>query len=248
MVGVDKPFNTNYFFSGGAGMFLQYHDVVKPIFLYAIIQMILTNQNHGLPISIIKDMSIASLIEWYVNRRFINPLKQLDYNNIYREDVMDELMQQILDSDPSIYKLCPLLNIGNMMNVYKQQRMEFPIYVWTPYESKHVKEDCDITFNGIDHRYIFGDLKECIEKCNQNFTYIFSNIEMVKKSAEILVGTCSHILLAGDYRYNFVDYRKTLKYDLQDIMAEYPFVRIGLTRVMDPKEVVASYAKLIIPD
>lgn len=248
MVTGDKSFNTNCFFSGGAGMFLQYHDVVKPIYLYAVIQMILTGQNYGLPINIIKNMSIASLIEWYVNRRFINPLKQLDYNDIYREDAMDELIQQILDNDQSIYDLCPLLNIGSMMNIYKQQRMEFPIYIWTPYECRYVKQDCDNVFNGIEHHYIFGDLRGCIEKCDQNFTYIFSDIEMVKKSVEILTGTCSHILLAGDYRYNFSDYRKTLKYNLQDLATEHPFVRTGLTRVMDPKEVVSSYAKLIIPN
>lgn len=245
MISDNKPFDTNCFFSGGAGLFIQYHDIIKPVYLYAIIQMIMTGQSFGLPINIIKDMPIVSLIEWYIYRRFRNPLKQLDYNNKIDIKVLDDIMKCILANDPSIYRISPVLNIQKMMQVYKLHHMNFPIYIYSEYEESSIVDDCDQIFNGIKHHYFFGDLKKSITKCDQNFTYIFSDIETVNKAAEILIGTYSHILLARDYRYNYIDNRKTLKYDIKNIADTHPFLRLGTTLVMDPKEVILSYAKLL---
>ena len=60
-----KNFDTNVLFSGGAGMFLQYHDIVKPVYLYAIIKMIAVKESFGLPIDIIKDMSLFKMNSGY---------------------------------------------------------------------------------------------------------------------------------------------------------------------------------------
>ena len=75
MITDGRIFDTNIFFSGGAGMFIQYHDIIKPVYLYTIVKMIITKESFGLPIDIIKDFSIISIIEWYINRRFKNPIK-----------------------------------------------------------------------------------------------------------------------------------------------------------------------------
>lgn len=239
-----KPFETSAFFSGGAGMFLQYHDIVKPAYLYAIIKMIMTNESFGLPIDIIKDFSFLSIIEWYVNRRFINPLQCLDYNHCIDKKELDDLLQNILLNDNSIYKYSPALNIQKMMNVYRQQHMSFPIYVYSENEEPYIKEDCKHVFSGIKVQYLHGDLKQAIQKCDQNFTYIFSNIELVKEASNILIGTCSHILLASEYRYNYINHNKTFKYDLEELALKHPFVRIGLTNSMDVDHVLKSFTNL----
>ena len=46
-------------------------------------------------------------------------------------------------------------------------------------------------------------------------------------------GTYSHILVARDYRYNFKDNFKTMKYDLNDIMKKHQLLRLGTTTAMD---------------
>lgn len=244
MISDGKPFDTNVFFSGGAGMFIQYHDIVKPIGLYVPIAMILTGQTYGLPVNIIQNMSILSLVEWYINRRWKNPLKCLDYAGKIDPVYLDELFREIILNDNSIYSYSPSLNIARLLSVYNQQHMSFPVYVYSEQEEPYIKEDIKKVFHSIDVKYVFGDLEECIRKCSQNFTYIFSDIELVKKAAKILVGTCSHILLADDYRYNYLDYRNTFKYDLKELMRTHPYIRVGTTKSMDMNKVVKEFTKL----
>lgn len=240
----NKDFNTNVLFSGGAGMFLQYHDIVKPVYLYAIIKMIAAKEYFGLPIDIIKDMSIRSIVEWYVNRRYKNPLKSLDYMHKLNSDDLDQLMLQILRNDESIYRLSPSLNIQKMLSVYQKQHMTFPVYVYSENEEPFIKEDIKNIFAGIKCRYLFGDLKECIAKTDQNFTYIFSDIELTKKACEILNGSFAHVLQAGEYGYNYLSDRKTFKYDLRTLSSKNPFVRTAMTIASNPNELIYSFIQL----
>lgn len=243
MISDGKPFDTNVFFSGGAGMFIQYHDIVKPVGLYVIIKMILTGMTYGLPVDIVKNMSILSLTEWYVNRRWKNPLRCLDYAKKIDPQELDKLFQNILN-DESIYLYSPSLNIEKMLSVYNRQHMSFPIYIYSEEEEPYIKKDCENVFPGIEIKYVFGNLEDCIKKCDQNFTYIFSDIELVKKAATILIGTCSHVLLAEDYRYNYLDYRNTFRYNLKDLAVQHPYIRMGTTIAMDMNKVVIDFSKL----
>lgn len=241
-----KPFDTNVFFSGGAGMFIQYHDIVKPVYLYAILRMIFTKESFGLPINIISNMSILSLIEWYMKRRYKNPFRCLDYSHKLDPEDLDMLLQKILDNDDSIYRLSPPLNIQQLFSVYKRQHMTFPVYIYSENNESYIKEDCKHVFPGISCRYVHGDLETCIKECNQNFTYIFSDIELAKKSCEILKGTCSHILLSGDYRYNYTDNFRTMKYDIKELALSHPFIRTGITTAVDRNKLAIDFMRLNI--
>ena len=246
MITDGKPFDTNIFFSGGAGMFIQYHDIVKPTQLYAVIKMIITGESLGLPIDILKGFSPISIIEWYINRRFKNPLQCLDFNHSIDPNELDKLMYNILINDDSIYKYSPALNIKRMLSVYRQQHMSFPIYIYSENEEPYIPCDCKEIFQGINVKYLYGDLKSAIKSCDQNFTYIFSDIELVKNVADILIGTYSHILLAGEYRYNYIDDGKAFKYNLKDIALTHPFIRTGITTAIDVHQLVKSFANLNI--
>ena len=239
-----KDFDTNVLFSGGAGMFLQYHDIVKPVYLYSIIQMIATGQNYGLPLDIIKDMGICSIVEWYINRRYKNPLKSLDYMHKLNEADLDRLMFQILRSDESIYRLAPALNIQKMLSVYRSQHMTLPVYVYSENEEPAIKEDIKHIFGGIKCTYLFGDLKSCIQKTDQNFTYIFSDINLTKNACEILNGSFAHVIQAADYGYNYLSDRKTFKYDLRELSSKHPFVRTAISITANPTEIIASFIQL----
>lgn len=240
-------FDTNIFFSGGAGMFIQYHDVVKPVYLYAIIKMIISeNQpSYGLPISIIRNMSIFSIIEWYINRRYKNPLRCLDFNHKIDPHAIDVILQNIL-KDESIYAITPMMNLRKMLYVYRRNMMSFPIYVYSEEHEPQIEKDCHRCFQGIQVKYLHGSLEKSIKKCDQNFTYIFSDIELFNSAAKILRGTCSHVLLTGDYRYNYVDAYKTMTYDMKEVMSSNPFIRTGITYMCDTEILSRSLGNLIV--
>ncbi len=206
--------------------------------------MIVTGESFGLPIDIIKNMSIFSIIEWYVKRRYKNPLRCLDFMNVCDPAELDFLLQKILITDDSIYKYSPALNIQQMFHIYRRDHMSFPVYVYSESEEPYIKTDCDNIFQGIKHQYVYGDLENSIKECKQNFTYIFSDIELVKKAAEFLTGTCSHILLTREYRYNYIDNCKNFKYDIKRLGLEHPFIRMGTTLAMNPDQVAKSFKNL----
>ncbi len=228
-MGFSESFKTDQLFAGGSGLFLQYFDVVKPIYLYATLSLVYGN-NYGLPIEIIKNMTLSQLFEWYKQRRCINPLYSIDYMSIVPHTELDRLLNSLMN-DESLYSITPLLNISRFIEVYRAQRMVFPFYIYTETENKYVKADVDNIFGTIPHYYVYGDLSLATQKCRSNFTYIFSDIELLNNTAKILRGTYSHILLASDYRYN--SYAGIPKYDLKDIMANNPYIRTGTTTVMD---------------
>ena len=236
-----RPLDTNAFFSGGAGMFIQYHDVVKPVYFYAVLKLIRTNITHGLPLHLIKDLSIFSLIEWYLNRRYTNPLISLDPSSKLDHSSLHSLLNHILANDPSIYTVTPLLNIQHMLAVYRQQSLSFPIYIYSEEYDSNISKDIPSLFPGIKTTYCHGNIDKAIQQCDQNFTYIISDIELLPTMARILLGTCSHILIAKDYRYNYKDNRKTLKYNLKDISNEYPFIRTGITSVLDRNRLALAF-------
>lgn len=214
-------------------MFIQYHDIIKPVYLYAIVKMMLTNDTHGLPFNIINQSSILSLVEWYIRRREINPLCALDFNHIGDHSMLDDILYNELISDPSIYRIASPLLIQQLFIPYQAHHMTFPVFVYSEREEPAIAEDAQRTIHGPVIKYLYGDLRSAIQKCDQNFTYIFSDLELLKKAAEILHGTYSHLLLASDYRYNYIGGYKRMKYNLQEIAKSHPFIRIGLTTACD---------------
>ena len=236
---------TSKFFSGGAGMFLQFHDIVQPVYLMAIIKYIINNDAFGLPIDILKYMGIPSLVEWYMNRRYINPLQCLDINHQVDIKDLDDAMQYTLKNDSSIYKITPALNIKRMLIVYKQQYMSFPIFVYTEKYEEGVERYVSHVLHDISITYVHGDLKAAISKCDQNFTYIFSDIELANKASNLLAGTYSNLLIARDYRYNYKEGSKSLKYDLKKVAKDNLPIRIGTTTAITPVELMQSLSILL---
>ena len=229
---MNKTFDTNSFFSGGAGIFLQYYDVIRPIYLYAVFSMIMNDYTAGLPLHIIKDMSSLSILEWYKNRRYLNPLKQLDYNKQGTDEQLDAILDKVITTDESLYSLAPVLSIGRILNIYHQQHMNFPFYIYSEKENEFIRNDCNELFGEIPHHYVYGDIENATKNCDHNFSYIFSNIELLKNTLKSLEGKFANVLLAQDYRYNFKDFFRTPKYDMQEMVNDVQLVRLGFTQVM----------------
>jgi len=169
----------------------------------------------------------------------------LDYRKILDSNELDNLLSNYLDQDESIYRLSPGLNIRMMLSVYKKEHMTFPVYIYSEREEPFIAKDCKEIFSGIPIKYVFGDLSKAVAKCDQNFTYILSDIECLKSLCEILLGTYSHILLTREYRYNYKDNCKTFKYDLGGLAKTHPFLRIGTTAAIDSNRLALSFANIL---
>ena len=236
-----KVSDTSKLFVGGAGMFIQYHDIIKPVYFYAIMKMAITGETYGVPVELLENFSLASMLEWYVKRRYVNPIQQLDVYHQSDPEILNTLLKKILKNDQSLYELAPQLPITKIFAVYKSQKFSFPIYIYSEEYEEGIEHDIDKILQGIEHEYLYGDLNECIGKCNNNFTYIFSNIEIVNSAAKILTGSYAHIILARDYRYNYIDNCKTFKYDLNKLMRQHPFIRTGTIEAMDITRMDGSF-------
>lgn len=231
---MERSFDTSRIFSGGNGMFLEYHDIVKPVWLYAVVNLIM-NDYRGLPVNIIANMPMLGILEWYLNRRYRNPLKQLDWKHQIPDDELDRLLRTVLE-DATIYSLAPLLQLKTFLRVYRRQSMVFPFFVYSDEFEPGIEKDVKQIFGSIPHRYVFGDLEKAIRSTDENFTYIFSDCNKIRIASKTLSGTCAHVLLADDYRYNYLRFRGPMKVDLREEMSAHPFIRIGTTHVFDVTE------------
>ena len=236
---IPKPFDTRKMFSGGAGLFIQFQDVVTPIYLFAIIKLIITDTSLGLPLNIINNMSILSLAEWYIKRSNINPIQELDYEHQLSSQEANLLLYKILE-DRSIYDHSPVFNVGLMLDVYKYKKMNIPIYIYSEYQDPYIEYYCRNHFPDISIKYLYTDIQSAIKQCNDNFTYIFSNIEFFKQACELLKGTYANILLSQEYKYNYIDNCITTKYPLEELMFNNPFILTGTTPVINVKTLANS--------
>lgn len=224
---------------------MEYFDVVRPVYLYAIMKMMYASATFGLPFEIIEPLSIPSLIEWYHNRKNPNPLYSLDINHTASIETLNSILSKVLSSDYSIYKLAPLLNIKLMMNACLLQKLSFPVYVYSPTYDPFIYQDSKSIFPGMRVRYLHGDISTALSQCDQNFTYIFSNIETLVNVAALLKGTCSHLLLTRDYRYNYTDNFKTFKVNLLELQKSHQFLRIGTTFASNKAKLILDIIKSI---
>lgn len=236
--------NIGAFFSGGGGFFIDYFDVVRPLYLFTVLDMIMNNLTFGLPVDIIKDMSCGAILEWYVKRRYVNPLKCLDFYNIINDKELDDCLDEYITRFP-IYRLCPDMNIHKMMDVYRNERMEIPVFIYTEKEYDFVKEDIHLSFPSINKLYLHGDLNTALERCAPNFTYIFSSIDRLKIACDHLKGTCAHILLSNEYRYNQAKINQPIESELYNMMISTPYLRIGTTSSIDLESMLMNMNKLI---
>ena len=212
-----NTFNASKTFFGGSALIVQYHDVLKPVYLTAIIKMLINKElQFGLPFDIIKSFSFLSLIEWYKGRSFINPLKLLDP----KHKASDEQLQQILNiilKDHSIYKLSPFLDTIRLIIASEQNKLDVPLYIYSEEFEEGI--DKDLYYMQMNCKYIYKPIKTLIEETPPNATYIFSNIDLLKDSLELIEPKKSaNFILVSDYKYNFSN--NQYKYNFSDIISK----------------------------
>ena len=239
-----NTFNASKTFFGGSALIVQYHDVLKPVYLTAIIKMLMNNDlQFGLPFDIIKSFSLLSLIEWYKGRSFINPIKLLDP----KRKGTDEQLQQILSivlKDHSVYKLTPFLDTIRLIIASEQNKLDVPLYIYSEQFEEGI--DRDLYHLQMNCKYIHEPIKTLMEQTPPNATYIFSNIDLLKESLELIDPKKSaNFILVSDYKYNFSS--NQYKYNFSDILSKSfkPFIIINNISIFNNLRVMNDYMNLL---
>ena len=239
-----NTFNASKTFFGGSALIVQYHDVLKPVYLTAIIKMLMNkNLQFGLPFDIIKSFSLLSLIEWYKGRSFINPLKLLDPNRKATNEQLQQMLNIIL-KDNSIYKLSPLLDTIRLIIASEQNKLDVPLYIYSEQFEEGI--DKDLYYMQMNCKYIHETIKTLIERTPPNATYIFSNIDLLKDSLELIDPKKSaNFILVSDYRYNFLN--NQYKYNFSDLLSKLfkPFIMINNISIFNNLRVMNDYTNLL---
>ena len=121
--------------------------------------------------------------------------------------------------------------------------MNIPVFIYNEYQDDNLENDMKNNFPSIKFNFLYGDLKQSIQQCDENFTYILSDIEILKNLSELLIGTYSHLLLSDDYSYNYEG--RKFKYDLLDIQVHTPFLRIGTIQAVDLNSLLKSFGGIL---
>lgn len=234
-----NTFNTSRLFAGGSGIVIEYHDAIKPVYLFALISIILNKKDYNLPIALIENFSFPSILEWYVNRPYYNPLKYLDYKHIGSDEDLDKLLLTILNDDTSVYKYTPHLNMVKILYGYSIKGMNVPIYFYSEYKEKGIEEDINNNFKELNIKYIYGPPSKICEIEAQNFSYIFSNIQHAEEFIKHHdPQKLSVITIANDFRYNYIKGGKGLN-DYRDL-----YTKINYMQMLNPSEFYMDIAKL----
>jgi hypothetical protein len=217
---------TKKWFSGGGGFFIQYFDIIKPVYLTLINKLLMMKAQVPFALDMLSGWSQPSLSEWYLHRKHINPFIDLDVNDLVPKETLDSLLKQMLHEDPSLFELSPRMKFHEMMKMCTPLRLHFQLYVYSEEYFEGIDKDVKDTFSFLSPVYLHGDLDKALRKVDQNFTYIFSDIEMARNAAELLSGKMSHILISNDHRYNYTDNFETLKHQPEELMMKYPVCRV----------------------
>lgn len=241
---MQNTFNASKTFFGGSALIIQYHDVLKPVYLTAIIKMMINKDlQFGLPFEIIKSFSLLSLIEWYKGRSFINPLKLLDPNHKATDEQLQQMLNIVL-KDHSVYKLSPLLDTIRLIIASEQNKLNVPLYIYSEQFEEGI--DKDLYYMQMNCKYIHEPIKTLIDKSPPNATYIFSNIDLLKESLELINPKKSaNFILASDYKYNFLN--NQYKYNFSDILSKLfkPFIKINNINIFNNLRVLNDYRNLL---
>ena len=239
-----NTFSASKTFFGGSAIVIQYHDVLKPVYLTAIFKMLLNKDlQFGLPFDILKSFSIPSIVEWYKTRNYFNPLKLLDPKRLATNDQLNQMLNIVL-KDKSIYTLTPLLNSIRLLIVSEQNHLNVPMYIYSEQYEENILYD--INQLPLHLNYIYGSIKDLVDKIPANSTYIFSNIELLKEAIFSIDAKKSvNFILVSDYNYNFSN--NQYKYNFSDLLSKEfkPFIVINNISIFNNLQVTQEYLQLL---
>lgn len=202
---------------------IEYLDFIKSPY-FVLLQYIQKNEKLRpiLRLEEIESFDLASLYEWYVNRKHQNFLIDLnrDPEKVSEEFLDGLIMDQMLISE-KFYSNCNLLCTQYMLRFLKSKKYPVKdVLVYCPFKTPWPKEDLKREL-GIDFTFM-DDFDEVCKKAGANSTYFLSNIDLIHRMEENKVLHLSSIVLPIEYRYNKKN-MKDYKIDFTELWKKYAF-------------------------
>ena len=178
----------------------------------------------------IDDLSLDSLAEWYINRKYQNLFKSLfiDENMMSDEEFEKLIVEQINMSADYINLAVPLPLMAGLMDM-KKLRMVEDIIIFSPFNLDFVRSNVEkIT----KEKFTFvSTFKEAAEIAKANSTYFLSNADHIQTLKEMGYLKFSSITLPLEYRYNKKNMHD-FKFDFDQEFKENPFKLSYLNAVL----------------
>ena len=157
----------------------------------------------------IRYLSVSALLNEYFNRPYRNPLAGLVRDNrIIDFEQLDELLDSQVNSNEIFFNQNVDTNVVFMVGNLLANKLIQRLVIYYPTENEFVKKDIESKF-GDKAELVTGDLKQILLSLPQDTTYFFSDVNHVLLLEETKKINYSAIMLAADYRYNFLDDEKT---------------------------------------
>jgi len=199
-------------------MFIEYDDVIKcPFFLF--LNSIKENDalNELFDLTEISGLDNDGLYEWYINRKDQNIFKSLklqegvletyfnnDINMFY--DWCETVPYQTIDTTKFFVETDTELNFVEILKTLMTGTLVPKYYVYTPKESKMIREDLIHLFNN-KVIYVHGNLEDVLRenKITENSTFVFSDITKITALENVGILNYASVIIADKYSYNYKD-------------------------------------------
>lgn len=227
-------------------LFVEYTDVVRSPYYMFLHMMTLNPENfrEHYEIERLEGYDIPSLTEWYINRRYQNPLLDLLKKEI-REKIPEEEMDKFISNEiievPDLIHLSPELNfVDTITKVTKQEKgIVKKVVVWYPFENAVIQEDIRDLFDGTVH-FLSGPLEEVIDEIPNDSTYVFSDIMNIDVLLNKNRLSLSSVIIPKEYKYNYTeDGLLKINYEkyLEDALFKLNFFYASIRKVEEDEEI-----------
>lgn len=209
-------------------LFVEYTDIIKsPYFIFLHSLILYPNQfSEYLDIDRLRGYDLESLSEWYINRKYQNPLMDL-LKDKYKDTIfpykLDELFNNIINNYPNLITLSPLLNFSSVikgLNINKNSIVK-KIVIWNLYPNDIIRKDIRENFGDNIH-FVTGELYDVLKNVPDDSTYVFSDISNISVLLDSNKLNLSSVLVPKEYKYNYID-NNILKIDYNAYLKEALF-------------------------
>lgn len=215
----------NEIFQNSQCLFVEYTDIIRsPYFIFLMLMMQHPNNfSKYFNLDIFDGYGIEELSEWYIHRKYQNPLMEImmpEVQEKMKESDLNEFMNNELKLHEDLVKLSPLLNFGNAILTVPDNIIKSTV-IWYPYENTVIEDDVIETF-GDKVRFVTGDLMDALETVPSDATYVFSDITNIDLLFEKHKLYLSSVIIPKEYGYNYID-EERLKIDVDEYQKDVLF-------------------------
>lgn len=214
--------DNNTIFYNADYIVIEYIDMLKSPYLI-LLNYIRKNDKirEILKLETIDHLDDISLYEWYINRKHMNFLIDLNrYPDKISDEEMDEILEAQMNITPAWYRNASQLLLYPLLGIFGNQKIAKNIIIYHPHDNNFVKEDIERT---TDLKFIYvKDFKDAMDIAKENSTYFISDVRKLDLMKEHGCLSLSSVTLPIEYRYNKKN-MTDFNFDFSELYKDNPF-------------------------